>query len=61
MAFGERAGTLVLNADWRTPPAYVEWNLPFPLREAGGDVDGVEIVGQAVRLPQGARRVVVMW
>ena len=61
IAFGERAGTLVLDGEWHTPPAYIEWNLPHPLRDAGGDVEGVKIIGRAVRLPQGARRVVVMW
>ena len=61
IAFGERTGTLVINADWRDAPEFVEWSLPFDLREAGGDVDGVEIVGRAVRLPRGAKRVVVMW
>ena len=61
IAFGERTGTLVVNAEWRDAPEFVEWSLPFDLREAGGDVAGVEIVGRAVRLPRGAKRVVVMW
>lgn len=61
IAFGERTGTLVLSGDWRQAPEYVEWDLPFSLREAGGDIEGVEIVGNAVRLPRQARRVVVMW
>ncbi len=61
IAFGERTGTLVLDADWREAPAYIEWNLPFALRQAGGDVSGVQVVGNAVRLPRGSKRVVVMW
>ena len=61
IAFGERTGTLVVNGNWRDEPAYIEWNLPFALREAGGDVSGVEIVGNTVRLPRGCKRVVVMW
>ncbi len=61
MAFGERNATLVVNGDWRAAPEYIEWNLPFALRDAGGDVDNIEIVGNAVRLPRGATRVVAMW
>ncbi len=61
IAFGERTGTLVVDGDWRKAPDYIEWDLPFALREAGGDVQGVEIVGNSVRLPRGVERVVVMW
>jgi hypothetical protein len=61
IAFGARTGTLVVNGEWRKEPAYIEWNLPFPLREAGTDAGNAEIVGNAVRLPRGVRRVVVMW
>ena len=61
IAFGARNATLVVNGDWRAAPEYIEWNLPFALREAGGDVAGVEIIGTAVRLPRGATRVVVTW
>jgi hypothetical protein len=61
IAFGARNATLVVNADWRAAPEYIEWNLPFTLRDAGGDVEGVEIIGTAVRLPRGATRVVVTW
>ena len=46
---------------WRDAPAFIEWNLPFPLRDAGGDVDNIEIIGNVVRLPRGATRVVVTW
>jgi len=35
--------------------------LPFALRDAGGDADGIEIIGNAARLPRGATRVVVTW
>ncbi len=61
IAFGERTGTLVLNADWREAPAYIEWNLPFTLRQAGGDISDVQIAGNTVRLPRDGKRVVVMW
>ncbi len=61
IAFGERTGTLVLDGDWRAAPASIEWNLPFALRDAGGDIEGVEISGHNVRLPKQAKRVVVMW
>jgi hypothetical protein len=61
LAFGERNATLVLNADWRTAPEYVEWNLPITPREVGGDVDGYRQLGNAVRIPRGGKRVVAMW
>lgn len=61
IAFGERTGTLVLNADWHEPPEYIEWNLPFAVRDAGGDISNIQVVGNAVRLPRGGKRVVVMW
>lgn len=64
IAFGDRTGTLVLKGDWRKAPAYIEWDLPFPLREVGGDVESISIVDNRVRLPQGersAQRVVAMW
>ncbi len=61
IAFGERTGTLVVHGDWRQAPEHIEWDLPFAPREAGGDVQGVEIVGNSVRLPRGVERVVVMW
>ncbi len=61
LAFGEREATLTLQGDWRDAPAYIEWNLPLPLRDAGGDVDGIAIVGNAVRLPRGCQRVVALW
>jgi hypothetical protein len=61
IAFGERAGTLVLNGQWRNEPEYVEWNLPFAIREAGADAGDAQVMGNAVRLPRGARKVVAMW
>ncbi len=61
IAFGERTATLVVNAAWRDAPEHIEWNLPFALREGGGDVDGVTMQGNTVRLPRGARRAVAMW
>jgi hypothetical protein len=61
IAFAERNATLVVQGDWRAAPAYIEWNLPFALRDAGGEMDNIEIVGSAVRLPRGATRVVVTW
>jgi hypothetical protein len=61
IAFGERTGTLVVNGDWRAAPEYIEWNLPFALCDAGGDVDNIEIIGNVVRLPRGATRAVAMW
>ncbi|MBI5302842.1 MAG: hypothetical protein HY868_11960 [Chloroflexi bacterium] len=61
IAFGERTATLVVNAVWRDAPEYIEWNLPFTLREVGGDEDGIVMDGKTVRLPRGARRVVAMW
>ncbi|HEX7576860.1 MAG TPA: hypothetical protein VF430_02355, partial [Verrucomicrobiae bacterium] len=61
IAFGPRTGTLVVNGEWREAPSYVEWNLPYPLREAGTDTGSAEIIGNVVRMPRGARRVVAMW
>ncbi len=58
IAFGERTGTLVVRSDWREAPEYIEWNLPFTPRQVG---EGAEIIGNAVRLPSGVERVVVMW
>lgn len=62
IAFGERTGTLVINNAWRDDALkYVEWNLPFTLRDAGADTGEVQIIGKAVRVPRGIRRVVVTW
>jgi len=62
IAFGERTATLVINGNWRDDSCkYIEWNLPFPLREAGADAGNAEIVGNTVRIPRDVRRVVAMW
>jgi hypothetical protein len=65
IAFGERTATLVLDAEWREPPGIVEWNLPFALRSAGGEVAGVEFSAEGarsrVRIPHDVRKVVAMW
>ncbi len=61
IAFGDHNATLVLNAEWRNAPEYIEWNLPFTPREIGGDGAGYELQGNRVRVPRGGRRVVVMW
>ncbi len=61
VAFGERAATIVVQANWSRPPEYVEWNLPFALKEAGGDSPGVELVDNRVRSPSNVRKVVATW
>jgi hypothetical protein len=61
LAFGDHAATLVIRADWREPPDYVEWNLPFALKNAGGDRAGVELVDNRVRIPGDVRKVVATW
>jgi len=59
LAFGERNATLVLKGKWREPPAYIEWNLPQTLQNAGGDLDGVELLdSHRVRFPSRVSRVV---
>jgi len=59
LAFGEREATLGINADWRAAPEFIEWNLPFAVRDAGSDVDNIVISGNTVRLPPNATRAVV--
>lgn len=61
IAFGDRTGTLAITGEWHAPPEYVEWDLPFPIREAGAETERVEISGKSVRFPSDCRRVVVMW
>lgn len=61
IAFGDRTATLVVNGNWHAEPEYIEWNLPFALREAGGEGEGIQMAGNTVRLPRGVTRVVVMW
>lgn len=59
LAFGEHNATLVLNGRWREPPAYIEWNLPVTLVNAGGDKAGVELVdAHRVKFPPNVSRVV---
>lgn len=59
LAFGDHNATLVLKPKWRTPPAYVEWNLPMQIKDAGGDGKGVELVNEhCVRFPATVTRVV---
>lgn len=61
LAFGDHAATLVLKAAWREPPDYVEWNLPFDLKNAGGDGEGVELVDNRVRIPPQIKKIVATW
>ncbi len=62
IAFGERTGTLVVNGAWRDDTLkYIEWHLPFAVRQAGTEIGDAEINGKTVRLARDARRVVVMW
>lgn len=61
LAFGNRAATLVVKANWREPPEYLEWNLPFEIKNAGGDGEGVEIINNRVHIPPQVRKVVAMW
>ncbi len=59
LAFGDHNATLVLKGKWREPPAYVEWNLPMEIKDAGGNVAGVEVVNAcSVRFPSSVTRVV---
>lgn len=59
LAFGDHNATLVMKGQWRTLPAYIEWNLPIELKNAGGDQDGVELVNpHTVRIPNNVTRVV---
>ncbi|MBI3741183.1 MAG: hypothetical protein HY257_05440 [Chloroflexi bacterium] len=60
IAFGANNATLVLNADWRAAPDYVEWNLPFVPRELGDEGSGATMQNNRVKIPRGGRRVVVM-
>lgn len=62
LAFGSaNTATLMLTCDWRTRPDYIEWNFPFPLKQAGTEEHGLPVIGNAVRVPNDARRVVAMW
>jgi hypothetical protein len=61
LAFGDHAATLVIKAAWREPPEFVEWNLPFELKESGGDRPGVELLDNCVRIASDVRKVVATW
>lgn len=61
LAFGDHSATLVIKAAWREPPEYVEWNLPFVLKDAGGDRAGVQVLENRVRIPAEVRKVVATW
>lgn len=59
LAFGERNATLVLNGKWREPPAYIEWNLPMNIKDAGGDKPGVELLNaHQIKIPNNVTRIV---
>ncbi len=59
LAFGERSATLVLDGKWREPPAYIEWNLPVEIKNAGGDGAGVELRNaRQIKFPPNVSRVV---
>lgn len=59
LAFGDHNATLVLNGKWREPPAYIEWNLPVEIKDAGGDKAGVErLDAHRVKIPANVSRVV---
>lgn len=62
LAFGSpNTATLQLECKWRTRPEHIEWNFPFPIKQAGTEEFGLQIVGNVVRVPNDARRVVAMW
>lgn len=59
LAFGDHNATLVLNGKWREPPAYIEWNLPMEIKNAGGDKKGVELLdAHRVKIPANVTRIV---
>lgn len=59
LAFGDHNVTLVLDGKWRMPPAYIEWNLPVEILDAGGEGKGVERVNaHQIRFPATVSRVV---
>ncbi len=62
LAFGDHNATLVLKGNWREPPAYIEWNLPMEIKNAGGNIAGVELVNaHQVRFPNNVTRIVATW
>lgn len=59
LAFGDHNATLVLKGKWREAPAYIEWNLPQEIKNAGGNIAGVEIVNaHRVRFPSSVTKIV---
>lgn len=59
LAFGDHNATLVLKGQWREPPAYIEWNLPIAVKDAGGNVAGARLVNaHSVRFPANVTRIV---
>ncbi len=59
LAFGDHNATLVLKGNWREPPAYIEWNLPMEIKDAGGNIAGVELLNaHQIRFPSSVTRVV---
>ncbi|TAH51700.1 MAG: hypothetical protein EYC68_10075 [Chloroflexota bacterium] len=59
LAFGEHNATLVLQGKWRVPPAYIEWNLPIEIKDAGGNIAGVELLNaHQIRFPNNVTRIV---
>ncbi len=62
LAFGDKNATLVLKGKWREPPAHIEWNLPIEIKNAGGNIAGVELVNaHQIRFPGNVTRVVATW
>jgi hypothetical protein len=61
IAFGDHAATMVINPRWRETPEYLEWNLPFDLKDAGGDRPGVAVVKNRVRISPEVRKIVATW
>jgi len=59
LAFGAHNATLVLDGKWREPPAYIEWNLPMEIQNAGGDGADVELLNaHQIKFPAAVSRVV---
>lgn len=59
LAFGDKNATLVLKGKWRQPPAFIEWHLPMDIKDAGGDVPGVELMDtHRIRIPGNVTKIV---
>lgn len=62
IAFGDHTATLVLKPEWRQPPTFVEWDLPFAIKTAGGDGGSVDLIDEhRLRVPVGVNKVVALW